>query len=159
MFVDQFSGSEQVVLDASPAAVFALITNVDRLPEWNEHIHHVIAPAGGPLGPGSEWVVQMRVMHTRWPSRAVASVVDRDNLRFEHTSRSDDGNPSYVLWTWQVRSAGRRTELTVTWVGRPRTFWRRALLARVRAPQLRDEVRSTLAGLGSHLVAERVADR
>jgi hypothetical protein len=151
--VDEFHGSASVVLDAAAEQVFAVLTDVMRLPDWNEHIHHVIEPADGPLVEDTEWVIQMRAMGTRWPSRSHATVVDPDAGRFEHTTRSDDGNPSYAMWSWQVRPDGPGSELTVSWAVYPRSFWRRALLARLRRPVLEAEVRASLAGLNDYLGA------
>jgi uncharacterized protein YndB with AHSA1/START domain len=155
MLVNEFHGTTQVALDASPADVFALITDVDRLPEWNAHVHHVITPPDAPLAAEVEWVIEMRAMGTRWPSRSHATVVDADNLRFEHTSRSDDGNPSYAVWSWQVSPRPGGSELTVTWAGYPRSVWRRALFARIRAPQLEAEAQASLSGLNDYLNSRR----
>jgi hypothetical protein len=68
------------------------------------------------------------------------------------TSRSNDGNPSYALWSWQVTPRGEGSTLTVTWTVHPKTFWRRLLLARVRRGFLADEVRDSVAGLDDYLV-------
>jgi hypothetical protein len=155
MFVTEFHGSAGVVLAAEPAQVFALVTDVRRLTDWNTHVEQIIEDPGPRLAEGVEWVVQIHAMGTRWPSRSHVSVLDRDGLRFEYTSRTDDGNPSYVVWSWQVAAHDRGSELTVTWAGYPKTFWRRALLARVRSPRLDAEVHASLSGLGTYLVASR----
>ena len=42
MFLTEFHGTETVPLAASAPDVFDLLVDVDRLPEWNAHIHHVI---------------------------------------------------------------------------------------------------------------------
>ena len=152
--LDEFGGTTTRAIDAAAADVFARITDVSRLPEWNARIHHVIEAPTGPLAQGAEWVVEMRVMGMHWPSRARVTAVDADRLHFEHTSRSDDGNPSFALWTWQVRPlATDRSEVRVTWSGNPRSFWRRFLLARVRRPQLADEVQASLGVLSGQLRA------
>lgn len=154
--LDEFGGTTTRVIDAAPADVFARIIDVSRLPEWNARIHHVIEAPTGPLAQGTEWVVEMRVMGMHWPSRARVTAIDADRLLFEHTSRSDDGNPSFALWTWQVRPmATDRSEVRVTWAGSPRSFWRRLLLARVRRPQLADEVQASLGVLAEQLRAAR----
>jgi hypothetical protein len=96
-------------------------------------------------------VIQMRAMGGRWPSRARALIVDRTALSFEHRSCSDDGNPSYALWSWRVSPGERGSTLTVTWAAYPRSFWRKLLIARVRRPLLADEVRASLAGMDRYL--------
>ena len=77
--------------------VFALLTDTSRLPEWNTRIRRVLEPAPAPLAPGAEWVVQMQVAGARWPSRSTAVTHDPGQRLFEHTSRSDDGNPARAL--------------------------------------------------------------
>jgi uncharacterized protein YndB with AHSA1/START domain len=151
MFLTEFHGSETVQLTASAAEVFDVLVDVDRLPEWNAHVHHVIERPGRPLAAGVEWVVQMRAMGGKWPSRARAISVDPIALTFEHKSQSDDGNPSYAIWSWQVQPTGHGSSLTVTWAVYPKSFWRKLLLARVRRPGLADEVKNSLAGLDAYL--------
>jgi hypothetical protein len=152
ILLDHFGGTTSRVIDAAPADVFARITDVPRLPEWNARIHHVIEAPTGPLAQGTEWVVEMRVMGMHWPSRARVTGIDAEKFHLEHTSRGDDGNPSFALWTWQVRPvAADRSEVRVTWSGNPRSFWRRFLLARVRRPQLADEVQVSLGVLSEQL--------
>lgn len=151
MLLTEFHGTESVRLAASADEVFDTLVDVDRLPEWNAHVHHVVERPEGPLQQGSQWVVQVRAMGTRWPSRATALTVDRAGHTFEHRSVTDDGNPSFVLWSWTVAPEGSGCVLTVTWTGQPRTFWRRLLLARMRAPRLADEVNASLAGLDAYL--------
>jgi hypothetical protein len=154
MFLTEFHGAETVHLTAPASAVYDLLIDVDRLPEWNAHVDHVIERPGQPLGPGVDWVIQMRAMGTKWPSRATALTVDPVALSFEHRSCSDDGNPSYALWSWQVVPATGGSILTVAWAVHPRSFWRKLLLARARRPVLAAEVKASLAGLDNYLRAK-----
>jgi uncharacterized protein YndB with AHSA1/START domain len=56
-------------IDASPEAVFSVVTDVSRLPEWNRAITEVIeAPAS--LEPGSEWRVRVHALGQSWVSRS-----------------------------------------------------------------------------------------
>ena len=151
MLVTEFHGSCSIDLAAPAHVVFDLLTDVARLPEWNAHVERVLEPPAAPLAEGVEWVILMHALGRRWPSRSRVSVLDPGALRFEHTSRSDDGNPSFALWSWQVTARPNGCELAVMWAGQPKTFWRRALLARVRAPALRREVQSSLAGIDAYL--------
>jgi hypothetical protein len=154
MLVTEFHGTETVQLSAAAPDVFDLLVDVDRLPEWNAHVHHVIERPERPLAEGIEWVVQMRAMGGRWPSRARALSVDRAALRLEHRSCSDDGNPTYALWSWQVSPREHGSTLTVAWAVYPRSFWRKLLIARARRPVLADEVRASLAGMDDYLRTE-----
>ena len=153
MLVTEFHGSCRIDLAAPAHVVVDLLTDVARLPEWNAHVERVIEAPAGPLGEGVEWVVLMHAMGRRWPSRSRVSVLDPEAMRFEHTSRSDDGNPSFTLWSWQVTAQRDGCELAVTWTGQPKTFWRRALLIRMRAPALRREVQSSLGGIDTYLTS------
>ena len=46
MFLTEFHGTETVQLTAPATGVFDLLVDVDRLPEWNAHVHHVIERPG-----------------------------------------------------------------------------------------------------------------
>ena len=131
-------------LEAAPDAVFALLTDVERLPEWNAHIEHIVeAPPA--LIEGAQWVVKMRAMGSTWDSRSTAQTIDTANRVFTHRTQTDDGNPSYALWTWNVKERPGGSEVSVRWDLHPETFWRRYLLAKIRFRQLHKEVRVSLA--------------
>jgi hypothetical protein len=67
---------------------------------------------------------------------------------FAYRSGTDDGNPSYAIWRWVVEDASDGgSKVTVSWDLNPATFWRRLLLARVRARQLRREVPASIDSL------------
>jgi hypothetical protein len=157
MFVSEFHGSETVQLTVAAPDVFDLLVDVDRLPKWNAHIHHVIQQPGRPLAEGVEWVIQTRAMGARWPSRARALTIDRAGLPFEHRPCSDDGNPSYALWSWQVTSEPPGSTLTVTWAAHPRSFWRKLWLARLGGPY--SQGGQSLAGRLGRLPAHRRTGR
>ncbi|HJQ44502.1 MAG TPA: SRPBCC family protein [Jatrophihabitantaceae bacterium] len=160
MLINAFDGTASRRIDASPAEVFEFITAVATLPEWNAHIHHVIERPLEPLAEGDEWVVQMRVLGVRWRSRSHALVVDPVDGRFEHTSRTDDDNPSLAVWSWHVTPCGDGGSLlSVGWVGRPKTFGRQLLAARMRRTQLRNEVAASLETLATRFHASAVAAR
>jgi hypothetical protein len=140
-------------LPVSPDDLFDLISSVHRLPEWNEHIHHVVDAPSGPPRKGDEWVVEIRAMGTRWNSRSRVEDVDRDARRFALVSQTDDGNPSHARWKWEVVPIDGEAEITVTWEIHPKTFWRKVLIARIRHRQLKEEVR------GSIRAAEQAVER
>jgi uncharacterized protein YndB with AHSA1/START domain len=151
MLLDHFSDQASAEIAAPADAVFAALTDVDRLPEWNARIARVIEPLPRPLEPGVEWVVkiQLATPPASWPSRATCTTYDARARRFAHVSVSDDGNPSHADWDWRVvplSDTGSRVE--VSWVGHPKTFWRRLLFARMRRTQLRTETAGSLAALG-----------
>ena len=140
---------------ARPDDVFGLITDPERLPEWNRAIVRVI-DAPDKLEPGAEWVVQLSALGQTWPSRSTVVNVDQHARRFVYRSQTDDGNPSYADWAWQVFDAPGGCEVTVSCGLHPATFLRR-VLGKVRAWQLqRRELPASLHALAS--VAQVVHD-
>lgn len=125
------------VLGVPAEAVFSTVTDVDRLPEWNDAIRAVLERPER-LEPGAQWVVRMHAMGQSWPSRATVLEHDAARRRFRYRAQTDDGNPSYSEWTWSVAPLGaEQCEVTVSWDLQPQTFWRRTLLVRMRGRALR----------------------
>jgi uncharacterized protein YndB with AHSA1/START domain len=134
---------------ARPDEVFGLITDPERLTEWNGAIVRVI-DVPDELVPGAEWVVQLSALGQSWPSRSTVVDIDRHARHFAYRSQTDDGNPSYADWAWQVSDAPGGCKVTVSSTLHPATFWRRVLLANVRAWQLRRrELPASLRALAS----------
>ena len=151
----RFRGEVTALVDVPATRVFDLITNVDRLPEWNAAISEVIERRET-LIEGAEWLVVMDVpLLPNWKSRSTVRHIDGENLRFVYASTSEDRNPSYVDWFWEVTDRGGRSEVTVRWHGYPLTFFRQRLAAPMRRRQLSKEVSASLAALG--LVATQSA--
>jgi hypothetical protein len=151
-------GRASAVVDADPDDVFTTITAIERLPEWNARITAILEqPSNSPLTDGTEWVVQMSVPPARWPSRSRVVAYGAGRRLFEYVSRSDDGNPSDVLWRWTVSPDTDGTTVTVEWTVRPRTFWRRLLFGRLRRHQLAAEVPASLAALAYHSAPQESA--
>ena len=134
-------------LDVEPDAALRTIVDVHTLPSWNKAITRVLdAPAT--LTVGDEWVVELSALGQTWSSRSRLIAIDRDARCFSYRSATDDGNPSYAEWTWTAAEAPGGCEVTVTWTLNPQTFWRRALLGRVRQHQLiKTEVPTSLVAL------------
>lgn len=112
MLLTEFHGRATAVTDVTPNEVFAAITPIDRLPEWNACIAAVLKAPASPLAAGIEWTVQMAISRppVKWPSRSRVLTYDPAGLVFEHISQSDDGNPTYVHWRWSVSRSWRRTD-------------------------------------------------
>ena len=135
------------IIDASPDEVFAAVTDISRLPEWNAAITAVIQRPER-LEVGTQWVVEMHALGQTWPSRSVVETFDPIGRCFAYRSATDDANPSYALWTWVVTDHPDGALVTVAAELHPRTFWRRVLLVRIRARQLaRTELIESLAAL------------
>ena len=150
--MDEFHGRASARVDAAPQAVFDVIADVARLPEWNAAIEAVVdqPPA---LAEGVEWTVRMHPPRVpTWGSISRVEVIDRHNLRFAYKTRNADGNPSYVKWSWHVAEAGDGAEVTVTWDCYLKTFDRRFLGGPLRRRQLAREVPASLTAM-THVVS------
>jgi Polyketide cyclase / dehydrase and lipid transport len=127
--------------------VFVFLTDVDRLPEWNAIISEVVERPGV-LQRDTEWVVRIKAMGTSWASRSRVEECDVERRVFSYRSCTDDGNPSYAIWRWQVEpDTGDASRVTVSWDLHPETFWRRILLARIRSRALGREVPASIEAL------------
>jgi uncharacterized protein YndB with AHSA1/START domain len=149
-----FEGTATARIEAAPEAIFDLITDIGRLPEWNAAIEAVIElPAS--LGAGAEWVV---VMHPprlpRWNSRSRVTELDRSRLRFAYRTQTDDGNPTFVIWTWEIAATEGGAQVTVRWQAHPKTIGRMLAAPVIRRPALSREVPASLAAIG-HLITTR----
>ncbi len=106
---------------------------------------------------GAEWVV---VMHPprlpRWNSRSRVEEIDRDRLRFAYRTQTDDGNPTFMVWTWEIAAEDDGARVGVRWHAHIKTLGRRLLAPRVRRPQLSREVPASLAAI-SQITARRSA--
>jgi len=146
--------SAVAVIAAPPDAVFAVVTDVERLPAWNARMTRVVErPAT--LAVGAEWVVEFRALGSTWRSRSTVEELDTEARRFAYRSRTDDGNPSYGQWAWTITADAAGSHVQVAWSLHPVTFWRRTLLVRVRARQLaRTELPASLAALAAVVAAD-----
>jgi len=136
-------------ISAPPDAVFETLIDIARLPEWNDAMTSVVDQPDR-LVVGSAWVVEFHVLGRTWRSRSTVEELDRGGRRFAYRSGTDDGNPSYARWTWEVAEDPAGSRVTVGCDLHPVTFWRRVLLVRVRARQLaRAEIPASLAALAA----------
>jgi len=123
------------ILEAPADDVFRTVTEISRLPEWNTAITAVIEQPDQ-LKVGAQWIVEMHALGQKWHSRSIVETLDPIGRCFAYRSATDDGNPSYALWTWVVADHPDGALVTVASELHPRTFWRRALLVRIRSRQL-----------------------
>ncbi len=133
---------------ASPAVVFARLTDIARLTEWNDAITEVIEQPAQ-LTPGVVWKVRLHALGQSWVSRSTLVELDPEHQRLRHRSQTDDGNPSYADWEWTVEPDASGARVTATVELHPCTFWRKYLFVHLRRPALRREMRASMAALST----------
>jgi uncharacterized protein YndB with AHSA1/START domain len=139
--------SASALVPAAPERVFSLVTDPSKLPSWNRAITELIeSPAI--LEPGSVWKVRIHALGRSWVSKSQVSTLDPVAGQFAYRSQSDDGNPSYADWDWQVEADDDGSRVTVGVDLNPATFWRKHLLVHLRRPALRKEITESLNALG-----------
>jgi len=142
------NGEARAVVTVKPDAAFSTVTDLGRLPAWNSVMTRVVE-CPKHLEPGAQWVAEFHVLGRTWRSRSTCELIDAGARRFGYRTQTDDGNPSYATWQWDVEEADGGSMVTVRFELHPMTFWRRVLLGRIRARQLiRDELPASLAALG-----------
>lgn len=152
------SARASTIVAAAADTVFATLTDIGRLPEWNDVMTSVIDKPER-LEVGAEWLVEFHALGQTWRSRSVVEELDGAARRFVYRSGTDDGNPSYARWTWDVSDDGDGSRVSVAWELHPATFWRRVFLVRIRARQLaRTEIPASLAALARAALDVQPAD-
>jgi ribosome-associated toxin RatA of RatAB toxin-antitoxin module len=148
------SGSVTQIVAVPAPELFALVTDIERLPAWNQLIQGVVERPET-LARDAEWVVQLRAMGNTWHSRSRVLEHDHGVGRFVYQSQTDDGNPSYAIWTWTVDDDRAGAKVTVSWELHPETLVRRVLMAPIRNHQLRREVRASIQAAERAALAAR----
>ena len=142
----EFHGAATTRVSASAREVFDLITDLDRLPEWNQAIERILEHPEA-LTPGAEWVVVMHPSGTpRWKSRSHLEEIE-PCARLVYRSHSEDTNPSYARWQWEITPAHDGVQVTVSWDGHPKTIGRKLIAAPIRRRMLEREVAASLDAL------------
>ena len=150
-----FHGSASARVDAPPQAVYDLITDVGRLPEWNAAIE---AGSGdlrrwqkAPSGPS-------RCVRLTYRRGGVSPGLRRltDPIFASPMRRATlDGNPSYTKWAWAVVDTGDSAEVSVSWDVYLKTLDRRILAGPLRKRQLEREVSKSLTAVSNSVTAVR----
>lgn len=128
-------GSASRHIGAPADVVFAMVTDLGRLPAWNERIVGVV-DVPPRLEVGAEWVVEIKLPGKRFHSRSVVVDIDERRHRFVHRSKPDDDNPSATVWTWEVEPEADGSRVRLGWDLQPRTPARRFLASPIRAWQI-----------------------
>jgi hypothetical protein len=85
-----------------------------------------------------------------WKSRSHLEAIE-PGTRFAYRSHTDDRNPSYACWRWEIAPTDDGVQLTVSWDGRPKTIGRKLLAAPIRRRMLEREVAASLDALRAAL--------
>jgi hypothetical protein len=151
--VHEIHDTAQATLPVEASELFALITDVDRLPEWNAAIECVLErPAA--VGPGASWTVQMHPHKlVRWKSVSTLQTLDAAEMHFQYRTVNADGNPSHAIWNWEVRPGSEGATVSVRWDIWLRTLDRQLLAGPIRRHELRHEVPTSLRTIGELLAA------
>ena len=141
-------GSASAVILAPADVVFEVVTDPSRMTLWNAVMTEVVERPEA-MGAGAEWIVAFRAMGVmRWRSRSRCEALAPNDRTFVHRSGTDDGNPSFAIWTWTVEpEEPDRSTLRVEWELHPKTFLRKVILSRIRNRMLRNEVPASLTAL------------
>ena len=132
---------------AAPDAVFDVITDIGRLPDWNAAIERVIE-LPRELTPGAEWTVRMHpARFASWNTRSTVEEIDPRRLVFSYRTVNADGNPSYTVWRWEVAPSGAAARVAVSWDVYLKTIDRKLLAGPIRKRQLRTEVAASLRAI------------
>lgn len=150
----EFKLSAATAIEAAPGDVFGAITDVEHLPDWNLEIPRVI-DVPPMLTPGAEWLVEIHAMKSHWNSRSRVVEFDPQRGVFAYRSQSDDGNPSYANWRWEVAGEGAVTTVRVSVEAYPRTFLRKRFISRIRRRGLERAMHQSLASLREQLVVHQ----
>ena len=145
--MQEIHGTAVGSVNAAPDATFRLITDIDRLPEWNRAIERVVEPAPD-LTLGTEWVVKMHPSRgMTWQSRSRVDEIDKEVRRFRYRTWNADGNPSYADWKWEVVPLDSMAQVSVSWDVYLKTLDRKLLAGPIRQRQLHKEVAESLRAL------------
>ena len=143
----------EAVIERDPGALFAAITDIDRLPEWNRAIEMVIERPDR-LAVGANWTVGMHPTRgVRWKSVSTLQDLDPAGFRMSYRTVNADGNPSYSFWHWELTPQLGGTNVSVGWDVYLKTLDRRLLAGPIRKRQLRKEVAASLRALGACVVS------
>ena len=135
-------GTATVHIDATPEAVYDLVSDITRMGEWSPETYRV-EWKGGATGPavGARFRGWNKVGPFRWFTDPVVDVADRGS-EFTFTTTMF-GKGRLTTWSFVVRPSGGGTALTESWAERSSLLGR--LLPGRRTRSLQAGMEQTLA--------------
>jgi hypothetical protein len=101
----EFHGEATTVIDVSPQAIFDLIVDIDRLPEWNRSIEAVVerprVQPGQPAGKRPPSVTSQTSPSLRVPNGGIAHGADDQTGRMSARISSPRGADQRRVWVTQ----------------------------------------------------------
>lgn len=138
-------------VDAAPDEVFAAITDIAGLPDWNDRIQRVLVEPDR-LERDAEWLVELKILGQRFQSRSRVLDIDPVARRFRYRS-NPEGDPDFATWTWEIAPDRSGSRVRVSWDLNPQQLANRLFWVRVRSRGLKKELPSSMAALESFIAA------
>lgn len=148
-------GSHTGHLEAPPGDVFAAVTDIAGLPQWNARIQRVVMEPDA-LEREAEWVVELKILGQRFQSRSRVLDIDPEARRFRYRS-NPEGDPDFAIWTWEIAPESGGSRVRVSWDLNPLQLANRVFWVRVRSRGLRKELPSSLGALEAFIEARSAA--
>ena len=144
-------GSHTGLVDAAPDDVFAAVTDIAGLPQWNDRIQRVVM-APDALDADAEWLVELKILGQQFQSRSRVLDIDPVARRVRYRS-NPEGDPDFAIWTWEIVPESGGSRVRVRWDLNPLQIANRVFWVRVRSRGLKKELPSSLASLESFIKA------
>jgi uncharacterized protein YndB with AHSA1/START domain len=137
----QSGGSATVHIDASPEAVYDLIADIERMPEWSPETYRAHWVGGATAAAaGARFRGWNRMGPVRWCTDPVIDAAERGRvLQFTTTFF---GRGRLTTWRYELSASNGGTDLTESWEERSSLMAR--LLPSARADQIQRGIEQTL---------------
>ena len=101
-----------IEINASPEAVYALVSDLPRMEEWSPENIGGEWQGGGSGNVGDRYIGHNRTSARAWSVPVMVTVAERGRC-FEFVTRPDEG--PYVRWTYRLEPSGTGTRVTEVW--------------------------------------------
>jgi polyketide cyclase/dehydrase/lipid transport protein len=101
-----------IEIQASPDAVYALVSDLPRMGEWSPENIGGEWQNGGSGQVGDRFLGHNRTSERAWSVPVMVTVAERGKC-FEFVTRPDEG--PYVRWTYRLEPSGTGTRVTEIW--------------------------------------------